>query len=109
MLLAKAKSELSAPRAVLIELMQRVNFGRIEDLTIRDGEPLPDPPPRVVRDVKLGGENGPRLESDLDDFALKSQVLDLFARFDSLGNGAIRCLEVKHGLPFRMEVEEEDA
>jgi len=100
------KSSLSRPRIRLIEWMQRVDFGTIEGLVVRDGEPVLDPPPRAVRDVKFCAENGPRPESDLEDFVLKAQIRDLFAHLDSLGNGTIRCLEVKHGLPFRMQVEE---
>ena len=62
--------------------------------------------PRVVRDVKFGGENGPRPESGLHDFALKAQVRELLEHLDAIGTGTIRTLEVKHGLPFRMQVEE---
>ncbi len=101
-----AKSSLSPPRARLIEWMQRLDFGTIEFLVVRDHEPVLDPPPRVIRDVKFCAENGPRPESSLEDFVLKAQVLDLFAQLDSLDNGTIHCLEVKHGLPFRMQVEE---
>ena len=100
------KSDLSAPRARLIELMQRVNFGRIEHLTLRKGEPVLDPPPRTVRDIKFGGESGQRPESGLGDFALKAEVAGLFAEFDRLGNATIRSLEVRHGLPCRVQVEE---
>ena len=107
MLQPPTKSSLSAPRAQLIEWMQSLGFGKMEHLIIRDGEPVFDPPPRVIRDVKFGAESGPR--PDLDDFALKAQVVSLFTHLDSLENGAICCLEVKHGLPFRMQVEEEPA
>jgi hypothetical protein len=86
--------------------MQRLGFGTIEHLVVRDGDPVFDPPPHVIREVKFGAENGPRPEASLEDFALKTQVQDLCAHFDSLGNATIRRLEVKHGLPFRMEVEE---
>lgn len=103
------KSSLSHSRARLIECMQRLDFGSIEHLVVRDGEPVLDPPPCVIRDVKFGGENGPRPESNLDDFVLRAQVLDLLARLGSIGNGTIRCLEVKHGLPFRMQWEETTA
>jgi hypothetical protein len=104
-----AKSTQSPSRARLIEWMQRIGFGTIEQLVIRQGEPVLEPPPKVVRDVKFGAENGPRPESDLNDFVLKAQVRDLFAQLDVMGNGTIRCLEVKHGLPFRMQVEEVSA
>jgi len=100
------KSHLSAPKVRLVELMQRINFGRIERLTVRQGEPVLDPPPRVVREIKFGGDNGPRPESLKGDFALKAQVRDLFAQLEALGDGVIPCIEIQRGLPFRMTVEE---
>ncbi len=103
---ASTKSGLSASQAELIELMQRTAFGVIEGLVIRDGVPVLDPRPRVIRDIKFGGSNGPRPEAKLSDFALKSSVQELMDTFASLGNATVRCLEVKHGLPFRMQVEE---
>jgi hypothetical protein len=103
------KSSLSQPKARLVELMQRINFGSIEKLTIKKGELLFDPPPRVVREVKFCAENGPRPETAKQDFALKSQVRDLFAQIETLGDGVIHSLEVKHGLPFKMIIEENAA
>jgi hypothetical protein len=101
-----AKASLSEPHRRLVELMQQVNFGRIERLVIADGKPLLDPPPRIVRDIKFGGENGPRPEVAIDDFALKVQVVELFRTLDDLCDGVIEVLEIKHGLPFRMAVED---
>jgi hypothetical protein len=86
--------------------MQRINFGRIEGLSVRCGQPVMAPPPRVVREIKFGGENGPRPESGKDDFSLKAQVRDLFAQLEVLGDGVIPCIEIQRGLPFRMTVEE---
>ncbi len=103
------KSSLSEPRAELIGLMQRINFGCIEDLIVRQGEPVMDPMPRVIHQIKFQGENGPRPESVKADFALKAQVIDLFARLESIGDGVIRSLEIQRGLPFRMTVEEVNA
>ena len=93
----------------LVELMQRLNFGRVEGLAVADGEPVFAPPPRVVREVKFGAENGPRPEMAKADFALKAQVRELFAQMEAMGTGVIRTIEVKHGLPFRMTVEEDAA
>ena len=56
------KSSLSEPQRQLIELMQRLNFGRIEALHVQDGEPMFDPAPRIVQKVKIGADNGPRPE-----------------------------------------------
>lgn len=99
------KSSLSQAQKRLVELMQRLNFGRIERLTVRRGEPVFDPAPRIVQDIKIGGENGPRPELVRNDFALRSQVMELFEHFTRLGDGAVETLEVKHGLPFRLVIE----
>ena len=99
-----SKQDLSARRVGLLELMQSINFGRIHGLVVRGREPILDPPPRVVREVKFGGENGPRPERDAANFYLKTQVVELFQYLDQLGDGTIEVLEVKHGLPFRMLV-----
>src|SRR5262249_23473123 len=96
----------SRPRQALIELMQSLGHGQIESLVIQDREPVLDPSPRVVRDIKFGGENGPRPELGTADFVLKSEVLELFGYFDRAGNGSIDVLVIKHGLPFRMSVRE---
>jgi hypothetical protein len=101
-----SKHDLSARRAGLLELMQSINFGRIEGLAVLNGDPVLDPPPRVIREVKFGGENGPRPEIDAGNFLLKTQVVELFQHFDRLGDGTIEVLEIKHGLPFRMLVAE---
>lgn len=106
--MAEAVALTSLPLAEerLVRLMQEVNFGQIENLVVRNGRPVFDPPPRIVREVKFGGQNGPRLEVAKGDFALKAQVRELFAQLEELGDGVVQCLEVKHGLPFRMIVEE---
>ena len=100
------KSCLSDAQVRLIELMQRINYGRIEGLSVCDGQPIMDPPPRVIREIKFGGDNGPRPEAAKSDFALKAQVRDLFAQLEALGDGVIPCIEIQRGLPFRMTVEE---
>lgn len=100
------KSSLSEPRHRLIELMQWVNYGRIEGLRVRAGQPVLDPRPRIIREIKFGGENGPRPESAKADFALKVQVRELFAQLEALGDGVVPCIEIQRGLPFRMTLEE---
>ena len=48
------------------------------------GQPVMDPPPRIIREIKFGGDNGPRPEAAKVDFALKTQVRDLFAQLEAL-------------------------
>lgn len=102
------KSSLTNPQKRLLETMQRMNFGRIEGLLIRGGEPSFTPPPRVVKDVKLGAaDNGVRPELDACDFALKREHIELFENLRRLGNGKVETIEIKGGLPFRLIVEEQ--
>jgi len=103
------KGDLSPAQRRLLELMQHIGFGHIERLAVRGGEPVFDPPPRVVRKVKIGGENGPRPEAVSTDFCLKREVLELFEHLAELVNGTVQRLEVKAGVPFSLEVEEEPA
>ena len=101
-------SSTSPARLDLLRLMRRINFGRIEQLPVRDGEPVlrGDAATRVYREVKFGGDNGPRGDAaDLSDFALKRQVVELFEQFDALRDAQVQVLVVKHGLPFTMHVE----
>jgi hypothetical protein len=98
------KIDLPEPRQRLVALMQAINFGRIEDITVREGNPVFGPSPRVVREIKIGGENGPRPEYAAGNFLLKDQVVELFQHLDRLCNGTVQVLEVKHGLPFRLLV-----
>lgn len=102
------KSSLSTPQKRLLETMQKINFGRIETLSIVRGEPVFDPPPRIVKDVKLGAaDNGARPELEAGDFALKREHIELFDNLRRFGNGTIESIEIKAGLPFRLTTIEE--
>jgi hypothetical protein len=98
------KQTLSPSRRELVELMQRLNFGRIERLLIRDGEPVLEPKPRIVREHKFCAENGPRPELASPNCSLKSQVCDLLQLLDDVGDGYLDSLTVKNGLPFLAEL-----
>jgi hypothetical protein len=95
------KSDLSPARQRLVELMQQINFGQIEQLKVRGGDPVLQPSPLVTREVKLGSDdNAPRTKTG--DFYLKPEVVDLFEQLDALGDGTVGRLEVRHGLPFKL-------
>jgi len=87
-----------------VDLLQDLNFGRIEGLHVRGGEPTFEPAPRIVQKLKMGGENGPRPESTLDDFWLKHQVVEMFDVIAGIGEGQVLAIDVKNGLPFSLEV-----
>ena len=98
---------LSAPRRRLVRMLQRLNFGTIEGLVVRSGEPSFSPAPRMVRSWKFGSGESGRQEHNLTAFVLKEPVSELLDALETIGDGVILCLEVRHGLPFRMLVEEQ--
>lgn len=103
------KANLTPPKRQLIELMQDINFGRITNLPVRDGEPELTPDTVIEREIKLGGQNGPRPERDQDDFILKQEAVALLEQLSRMGSGKVCLLEIKHGLPFLMRIEERAA
>lgn len=98
-------TDLSAPSQRLLRLFQMINFGRLEELEIRDGEPVFSPTPRVFLELKLDVEDRPRPEAGIDRFPLRSQVGRFFTQLAQLRDGTVECIEIRHGLPFRMVVE----
>ena len=101
-----SKQSLSPARQRLVELMRRLHFGQVLDLHVRGGEPQFDPPPRVVRDLKLDSEPDSRPATGREDYLLKRPVVELLRFLDRLQDGVIDVVEVKHGLPFRLQYTE---
>ena len=98
------KAALTPARKRLVELMQEVNYGRIEGLHVRDGEPVFDPPPTVLRLFLFGKDNGPNESRANDGFALKKKMAELFEVFDRERSLSIQELIIDNGLPVRMTV-----
>ena len=98
-------SQLSAPERTLVRILQSINFGSIEMLVVRSGEPVFSPEPTVLVEVKLDSEPEPRPESDIADFELRAEITRLLAQIDVLGDGSIERIEVRHGIPWRMVIE----
>ena len=98
------KEALTPARQRLVEVMQEINYGRIEQLEVRDREPMFKPPPRVVRQIVFGKDNGPNARRAAQGFALKKQVAELFEVFDRERSFLILELVIENGLPVRMAV-----
>lgn len=97
-------ADLLPSEAAFIDAMQNLGFGRFEHLQIRGGELVLDPWPATVRDIKFGtpaNTGGPAGK----DAKLRPQVAEFFAYVRDVDAGEIRELEVRHGLPFSMEIE----
>jgi hypothetical protein len=95
-------SKLSTPRQALLRQCQRIGFGKIVGFEVRECEPLLTAETEVFFDVKLDGDDGPRLEQNLSDFELRTEVVRLFAHMDSIRNAVVERLEVHDGIPRRM-------
>lgn len=100
------KNSLETNERLLVETIHDLYFGRIIGLCVLSGHPLFDPPPKLVHEIKFGGENGQRPESKTRDFTLKSQIIEMLDSIGRLGDGTLVTIEVKHGLPFSMSYEE---
>ena len=100
------KSSLSPTRQRLVALMQDVRFGQILDLVVRDGDPVFDPMPRVLRSVKLGGDGAARPEIRTADFALKTELIEMLRQLDQLRDGVVHRVDIKNGLPISLLIEE---
>jgi hypothetical protein len=100
--------QLSAPWQKLVRLCQSIDFGRIEDLDVRSGEPVFSPAPRVLCSVDLAADEGSRPEYHLGDFALPKETARLMGRLSELGHGTVTLIEVRAGLPRRLVIENTD-
>ncbi len=98
------KAALTPARQHLVELMQEINYGRIEGLQVQNGEPVFDPPPTILRLFLFGKANRPNEYHSSDGFALKKQVAELFEFFDRGNSVSIQELVIDNGLPVRMTV-----
>ena len=96
------KQDISAPRRKLLEVMQDINFGRIEGLQVREGEPVFDPMPTMLSLFLFGKDNGPNSSRGKDGLVLKKKLAELFEVFDREQSLSIRELMIDDGLPVRM-------
>ena len=103
----QTKLSLSPERRRLVEIMQKIGFGQIQGLQVRSGQPVFAPAPRVVRKIKMGGQNAARSEIARRDFELKKEVRELLGHMSHLRDGIVARIEVKHGLPFSIDIEQD--
>jgi hypothetical protein len=89
-----------------VAAMRQLGFGLFVSLKIRGGQFVLDPWPQTLRHVKFGPVVRDEARPLSDVFDLKAQVVELFEFVRSVPFGEIRRLEVRHGLPFAMEVDQ---
>ena len=100
------KSALPPSCQHLVEEMQRIGFGNINELHVRGGLPVFDPKPRIIREILFTGAPTGRSRAIAADFNLKPEVVELFGILAKIGDGMILSLTVRDGLPQMVEMED---
>lgn len=98
--------DLTADQLRLVLIMRDYQFGRVENMSVREGQPVLDHDVKIVRVARLTGDAGTTDSIGAGEFELKRAVRDLFAELTQLQNGKVIRLEFKHGLPFLLELAE---
>ena len=97
-------SDLRPSELAFVHAMQKLGFGSFEALRVVAGELSLDPWPKMVKSIKFGSQDS-SFADDSSDFALKHQVVQFIHCVRGLENGEIRQLEIRHGLPFAMDLD----
>jgi hypothetical protein len=96
--------DLSPSERLFVTVLRDIGFGHLESIKIRHGAIVFDPWPTVVRVLKFGAAER-RPPSESADLGWHKSVAELFEYIRGVDDGEIRRLDVRHGLPFSMEVE----
>jgi uncharacterized protein YeeX (DUF496 family) len=100
------KASLSEANQRFIAKMREINFGRIENLEVKNGDLCFTRESIIRREFKLGSGMKIDLERSSDDFILKRAQANLILFLDKMKDGKISRIEIMHGLPFRIETME---
>ena len=96
-------TQLSPARKALVRILREVDFGRLEDLLVRTGEPVLSPSPRVVRTVRFGASEDEGATPSLEELAQRPAVRKLMRLLSRMKNGCIARLENRNAQPAFME------
>jgi hypothetical protein len=98
------KRSLNHGQRLTVEIIEKLGFGWIEQLSIRDGEPCYDRAPRIVQEIKLGADPERLPDHGGAGFTPKKEFENLFAHLERL-HDAVVDIEIRHGIPFRLVLE----
>jgi hypothetical protein len=100
------RTSLSPTKRILVDRAHEVQFGRIENLMIINGEPHFGTETRLIRTITFTGADNRSKSRVADDFPLKRPWIELFDHFALIGDGLIEKIDLKAGMPCFMSVEE---
>ena len=90
-----------------VEIIERVGFGRIEQLCVRGGDPCYAQPPHVVEEVRLVSEPECRPDRSDGHLTLQKEFVSLFNELRRVQNGMV-AVEIRHSLPVRLSIDHAD-
>jgi hypothetical protein len=99
-------SDIPEPGQELIRIMQRIQYGSIDQLKIVNGSPDLSTL-KITRDIKFGNRNEPKDHLPYADHLLKQQHIEFFQMISVMRCTTIGRIEIQNGLPFRMNISEQ--
>ncbi|MHB9036383.1 MAG: hypothetical protein ACYC64_06925 [Armatimonadota bacterium] len=86
----------------LLQIIQKLHNGKIEEMAVIDGEPIIDQTTKLVQRVYFvhGAVKRPVLVDHC--YHDKHQVVDMLQNIREFCNGVVACLEIRDGLPYEM-------
>ena len=90
----------------LLAHINRIGFGSIENLELRDGIAVAIPTSREVQSFKQEGGDAARRVVAGSPFTLKACQVDFLNQLHAANNGFIRKIVIQDGLPIHFEIEE---
>ena len=99
----RSTQDLLPSETAFLATMEELGFGRFEQLQIRGGELVLNPWPVTVLDIKFAAKAAADSAAP-GNAKLRPQVAEFFEYVRDVATGEIRELQVRHGLPFSMEI-----
>jgi len=96
------KRSLGPAQLKLVDAIEELGFGRIEQIPVCDGSPCLERATQTVREIKLESETE-QFERSNDDLTLKVEFERLFNQLSQLRDGLVD-IEIRHGMPFKLFV-----
>lgn len=96
------KRSLDPAQLKLVETVEKLCWGRIEQMPVHKGMPCLEQAAQTVREIKLGSEAEPFARSQAD-LTLKYEFERLLNELSQLGDGLVD-VEIRHGVPFKLLV-----
>ena len=96
------KRSLDRARLKLVEAIEKLGFGSIEQIPIHNGKPRLEQAAQTIREIKLGSDMESPNGSSAD-LTLKIEFERLLNELSQLGDGVVD-VEIRHGTPFKLLV-----